>query len=452
MIVDTHLHIDDLPALGWKLEAAECVRRMEEAEIERGVVMTIVDAPEVNPRALELVAEACAAYPGRLDAFARIHPSYGDESLALLERAFALGFKGLKLHPVSTLAHPAGEDTLRLVRAAAEHGAPTLFHCGDEPLTTPYAVARAAAACPAATIILGHMGGYFHVDEAIEVAQEHENLLLETSAMPYAAKIRGIGLCGQRPPDPGRGPLIVDSLTFVGESLFGPSTSATELLARLDEVGADRAIVCPAKPRGYDLGAANDAVAEAVALGDGRLTGVARVDPLLGDDACAELEQALGRLGLRGLFLHPWEETFRIADPCVVPIVETARRHSVPVIVAAGYPWLSEALQVGALALRFPDVTFVATNGLQLNISGLFRSTRSSPLRRRRTCSCRLPASTARTSSKASSAASEQNGSSTRVTTRCSTPGSRSGGCSGRRSATRSRRRFSAGTRHGCSA
>jgi uncharacterized protein len=129
--------------------------------------------------------------------------------------------------------------------------------------------------------------------------------------------------------------------------------------------------VCPAKPRGYDLGAANDAVAEAVALGDGRLTGVARVDPLLGDDACAELERALGRLGLRGLFLHPWEETFRIADPCVVPIVETACRHSVPVIVAAGYPWLSEALQVAALALRFPDVTFVATNGLQLNISGL---------------------------------------------------------------------------------
>jgi predicted TIM-barrel fold metal-dependent hydrolase len=129
--------------------------------------------------------------------------------------------------------------------------------------------------------------------------------------------------------------------------------------------------VCPARPRTYHLGAANDAVAEAVARSDGRLTGVARVDPLLGDEACGELERALDDLGLRGLFLHPWEETFRIADPCVVPVVETARRFGVPVIVAAGYPWLSEALQVGALARRFPDVTFVATNGLQLNISGL---------------------------------------------------------------------------------
>jgi predicted TIM-barrel fold metal-dependent hydrolase len=190
VIVDAHLHVDDLPALGWKLDAETCVRRMDEAGIARGVVMTIVDAPEVNPNALELLAEACASFPGRLEAFARIHPWYGDEAVAVLERAFELGFKGLKLHPVSTIAHPADDATLRLIRVAASHGAPTLFHCGDEPLATPYAIAQAAAACPEASIILGHMGGYFHVDEAIEVAERYENVLLETSAMPYPAKIR----------------------------------------------------------------------------------------------------------------------------------------------------------------------------------------------------------------------------------------------------------------------
>jgi len=139
----------------------------------------------------------------------------------------------------------------------------------------------------------------------------------------------------------------------------------------MDDLGVDHAIVCPVRTRGYHLAASNEAIAEAVSASGGRLTGVARVDPLLGDDACAELERALEALGLRGLFLHPWEETFRIADGCVAPVVEVARQHRVPVIVAAGYPWLSEALQVGALARRFPDVTFIATNGLQLNISGL---------------------------------------------------------------------------------
>jgi uncharacterized protein len=190
LIVDAHLHIDELPALGWQLEASECIRRMDEAGIERGVVMTIVDAPAVNPDAIELIADACARYPGRLEAFARIHPWYGEVSVALLERAFELGFKGLKLHPVSTIAHPAGEETLRLIRVAAGHRAPTLFHCGDEPMATPLAVSRAAMACPEATIILGHMGGYFHVDEAIMVAERYANIVLETSAMPYPDKIR----------------------------------------------------------------------------------------------------------------------------------------------------------------------------------------------------------------------------------------------------------------------
>jgi hypothetical protein len=62
VIFDMHLHLDDLPALGWRLETAECIRRLDEAGIERGVVMTIVDAPEVNAFALEFVAEACAAH------------------------------------------------------------------------------------------------------------------------------------------------------------------------------------------------------------------------------------------------------------------------------------------------------------------------------------------------------------------------------------------------------
>jgi len=164
--------------------------------------------------------------------------------------------------------------------------------------------------------------------------------------------------------------VTVDALTFVGESIFGRSSTVPGLLAALDAAGVVRAVVAPHKPPGYHLAAANDAVAAAVAAGGGRLTGLARVDPLQGAAAAAELERALD-LGLRGLFLHPWEETFRIADAVVDRVVAVARERSVPVVVASGYPWLSEALQVGALAERFPQVTFVATNGLQLNISGL---------------------------------------------------------------------------------
>lgn len=191
MIIDMHMHIDDVPSLGWELSAATCVRAMDEAGTEAAAVMTIVDLPGVNPQAMELIADACEQFPGRLYGFIRLHPWHRDEALGLLHRAVGeLGFRGLKLHPVSTLAHPGGADTIALIRAAGGLGVPTLFHCGDEPLTTPESIAPAAAACPDSTIILGHMGGYFHVDEAIEVAERHPNIVLETSAMPYPDKIR----------------------------------------------------------------------------------------------------------------------------------------------------------------------------------------------------------------------------------------------------------------------
>ena len=138
----------------------------------------------------------------------------------------------------------------------------------------------------------------------------------------------------------------------------------------MDDAAIDRAVVAPMKPQGYHFSPANDAVAEAV-RGNPRLAGLARVDPRLRDDAYREFERALNDLGLRGLFLHPWEENFPITAEYVDPLLEMARDRKVPVVIASGYPWVSEALQVGRVATRYRDVTVIATNGCQVNISGL---------------------------------------------------------------------------------
>lgn len=189
MIIDAHAHVDVVPALGWIDPPEKLLRLMDVAGVERACVMSYTEAPQFNPRALDDVAEAVARYPDRLIGFARLHPWY-PEALSLLDHAVRdLGMRGLKLHPVGTLAHPAGAQTVSLMRRAGELHVPVLFHCGDEPMTTPRAIALAAAACPHTTVVLGHMGGYFHVDEAIAVAEAHPNVLLETSAMPYPAKI-----------------------------------------------------------------------------------------------------------------------------------------------------------------------------------------------------------------------------------------------------------------------
>ncbi len=157
---------------------------------------------------------------------------------------------------------------------------------------------------------------------------------------------------------------------MVGDSLFGSSATPRELLDVMAEAKIDRALVCPARPPGYELAPANEALAAVVQENAERLIGFARVDPNL-SDAAAQARHAIGELALSGIFLHPWEETFRISAASVNAVVEVAREAEVPVLVAAGYPWLSEGLQVGELAGRFPDVTFIATNGGQINVSGL---------------------------------------------------------------------------------
>lgn len=189
-VIDAHTHVDEVPALGWIDPPAALVALLDRAGIDQAVVMTYTETPGLNPRALDYIAEAVSAYPDRLFGFARLHPWYEQEAAALLRRAVTeLGMKGLKLHPVGTLSHPADDASVRLMNVAAELGVPVLFHCGDEPMTTPLSIG-AAAARTAATIILGHMGGYFHVDEAIRVAERYENVMLETSAMPYPQRIR----------------------------------------------------------------------------------------------------------------------------------------------------------------------------------------------------------------------------------------------------------------------
>lgn len=197
MIIDFHTHVDEAPAFGWIDPPEKVVALLDAAGIDRAVIMTYTDLPGLNPDALEYIADAAAQFPDRLIPFVRLNPNYRDEMPGLLERAVALGIRGVKLHPTTTLAHPAGDATVALLRRCGELGLPALFHCGDDPYTTPETIGLAAEAAPDCRIVLGHMGGYLHVEEAIDEAARRPNLHLETSAMPYprwiAAAVERVG-------------------------------------------------------------------------------------------------------------------------------------------------------------------------------------------------------------------------------------------------------------------
>ena len=192
MIVDAHAHIEGLPGCSWLDPPELMVRLLDEAGIQRAIVMTYVDAPgdfgAYDP--IDFVARAVRQFPERLWGFARLDPGRGRAAHELLARSIGeLGFKGLKLHPFGYRLPPDGDETVELVRVATSFGAPVLLHCGDEDYTRPLELGRLARRCPEAKLIFGHMGGCFHVRDAIQVAKVCPNVVLETSGMPYPGPI-----------------------------------------------------------------------------------------------------------------------------------------------------------------------------------------------------------------------------------------------------------------------
>ncbi|OJW02432.1 MAG: hypothetical protein BGO47_12035 [Microbacterium sp. 67-17] len=189
MIIDFHTHVDEAEAFGWIDPPEKIVGLLDEAGIDKAVIMTYTDLPGMNAGALDYIVRAAEKFPGRLIPFVRLNPNYREQMPALIAESVARGVRGIKLHPTTTLAHPAGDATLDVLRLAGDAGLPVLFHCGDDPYTTPQTLALAAAAAPECTLVFGHMGGYAHVEDAIAAAQDHANIVLETSAMPYPALI-----------------------------------------------------------------------------------------------------------------------------------------------------------------------------------------------------------------------------------------------------------------------
>ncbi|MBI3893968.1 MAG: amidohydrolase family protein [Candidatus Wallbacteria bacterium] len=164
---------------------------------------------------------------------------------------------------------------------------------------------------------------------------------------------------------------VVDFHVHPGESLHGQSLDIRELLARMDRLGIDRAVLVAPKPPGYAFGPENRRIRDLARSRPEKFTAFCRVDPWQREAAVAEAARCLEEDQMAGLFLHPWEEGFAVNSPLVDPVVEVAGRARKPVMLAGGHVRVSLASQVADLAGRFSAVTFVVTSGGQINISGV---------------------------------------------------------------------------------
>lgn len=190
MIIDSHTHVDLVEAWGWMDPPELMLELMDEAEVDQAIIMTYRDAIGPDDPATLYVQDAVKNYPERLIGYVRINPNAPGAIEALDQAIGDYKMKGLKLHPVSYVGFPYGEPTLRLMRRAAQYNAPVLFHTGDEALALPEQVAEAARLVPEAMVIMAHLGGYYHHEAVLEIADTLPNVLVDTSASPYPWMIK----------------------------------------------------------------------------------------------------------------------------------------------------------------------------------------------------------------------------------------------------------------------
>jgi len=70
------------------------------------------------------------------------------------------------------------------------------------------------------------------------------------------------------------------------------------------------------------------------------------------------LDRAVG-LGARGLKLHPAYQGFQLTDPFVLPVIERALRHGLPIYVPTGVPIVSMPMQLAYVAELYPQGIFI---------------------------------------------------------------------------------------------
>lgn len=190
MIIDAHCHAEENEA-GWNHPPELLIDLMDKAGVDISYITTYGEYPYME-NAGELLVSYCRKYPGRLYGFVRINPNGGEkgnEYLRRLVKKYPEEIRGVKLHPISNGLKPYHPNCLKLFHTCAELDIPLFTHCCDRVCAQPWQIAMAVRECPDTQFVC-HIGGFFHGDEMIRVAQQYSNIMLDTSSVPYPELIR----------------------------------------------------------------------------------------------------------------------------------------------------------------------------------------------------------------------------------------------------------------------
>lgn len=132
-----------------------------------------------------------------------------------------------------------------------------------------------------------------------------------------------------------------------------------DFIALLDDAGIQKTVLFTLTGLVRDFQLHNDELAGVVARHPDRLVGLGTVNPWYGDEAVQEAERCFTELGFSGLKFSPWYQGFLVNSSVMHPICELAEKHDKTLFIHTGTPPGSSPLQVGNLALAYPNVRIV---------------------------------------------------------------------------------------------
>jgi predicted TIM-barrel fold metal-dependent hydrolase len=188
--IDAHSHVGEGAAV-WT--GKQVVDRMDTIGVDKTVIFPFTEGEWDNDIVMKYVNE----YPDRLIPFCAVNPWNKQAAQDELERCFKAGYRGVKLHPTingfSLSSKALCNPLFEIVQA---YNGVIIVHGGADMYNHPLEFDRMASRFPKVPLIMAHSGFFWLWEEAIEVAQENNNLYLETSRVPLFETRKAITTLG----------------------------------------------------------------------------------------------------------------------------------------------------------------------------------------------------------------------------------------------------------------
>ena len=161
------------------------MERIEGTDIERCVVHSVAVRPGTVGSINDFISRTCQENP-QFVGFMTLHQDTPNME-AEIERACAMGLKGIKLHP-DTQGVNMDDERLMVAYAIAERrGLPVIFHCGDYryDFSHPRRLCRILHEFPNLVVNAAHFGGWSVQDLALEYLEDERCFLDMSSSMRF---------------------------------------------------------------------------------------------------------------------------------------------------------------------------------------------------------------------------------------------------------------------------